>query len=220
MKDKTERFQEAFEYLRAQGKVHTQIEAAAKMGATSQNFSAAMNGNLKLLTDKFLKRFNAAFDGVFNIKWLLTGEGEMLQGVPNKGVVPTEGNGVPFFKELPVSAGKAELMLIENAERAAGFINITGVSGMAAFPVIGCSMEPVIHAGDIVVVDDVDRWDRIDPDKIYLIFTHDDRMIKHLEMDENNNDILWCVSPNYKRFSIQKADICKIYRVTFYGRLA
>lgn len=217
---KNERLREAIEYLRTKGKVHTQKEVAAIMGATAPHVSGALAGDERLLTDKFLKRFNAAFDGIFNIKWLLTGDGEMLQGVPSKGVVPAEGNGVPFFKELPVSAGKAELMLIENAERAAGFINITGVSGMAAFPVIGCSMEPVIHAGDIVVVDDVDRWDRIDPDKIYLIFTHDDRMIKHLEMDENNSDILWCVSPNYKRFSIQKADICKIYRVTFYGRLA
>lgn len=220
MIERKERFRTAFEYVRSKDSSLTQVSVAKKMGAGEATLSSALAGNPKSLTDKFLKRFNAAFDGIFNIKWLLTGEGEMLQGVPSKGVVPTEGNGVPFFKELPVSAGKAELMLIENAERAAGFINITGVSGMAAFPVIGCSMEPVIHAGDIVVVDDVDRWDRIDPDKIYLIFTHDDRMIKHLEMDENNSDILWCVSPNYKRFSIQKADICKIYRVTFYGRLA
>lgn len=192
---------------------------AILVGCSPQNMYDIKSGKAKSVSVSIAEKVAAVFPK-YSKSWLLTGEGEMLQGVPSKGVVPTEGNGVPFFKELPVSAGKAELMLIENAERAAGFINITGVSGMAAFPVIGCSMEPVIHAGDIVVVDDVDRWDRIDPDKIYLIFTHDDRMIKHLEMDENNSDILWCVSPNYKRFSIQKADICKIYRVTFYGRLA
>lgn len=192
---------------------------AILVGCSPQNMYDIKSGKAKNVSMSIAEKVAAVFPK-YSKSWLLTGEGEMLQGVPSKGVVPTEGNGVPFFKELPVSAGKAELMLIENAERAAGFINITGVSGMAAFPVIGCSMEPVIHAGDIVVVDDVDRWDRIDPDKIYLIFTHDDRMIKHLEMDENNSDILWCVSPNYKRFSIQKADICKIYRVTFYGRLA
>lgn len=192
---------------------------AILVGCSPQNMYDIKSGKAKSVSMSIAEKVAAVFPK-YSKSWLLTGEGEMLQGVPSKGVVPTEGNGVPFFKELPVSAGKAELMLIENAERAAGFINITGVSGMAAFPVIGCSMEPVIHAGDIVVVDDVDRWDRIDPDKIYLIFTHDDRMIKHLEMDENNSDILWCVSPNYKRFSIQKADICKIYRVTFYGRLA
>lgn len=42
----------------------------------------------------------------------------------------------------------------------------------------------------------------------------------YLETDEVNDEILWCVSPNYKRFSIDKKDILKIYKVTFYGRLA
>ena len=32
-----------------------------------------------------------------------------------------------------------------------------------------------------MVVDELNQWDKIDPDKIYLIFTNDERMIKHLE---------------------------------------
>jgi transcriptional regulator with XRE-family HTH domain len=127
-------------------------------------------------------------------------------------------SGIPYYSEMPVSAGSADLQLMDGDERAVGYIRIAGVSGKCAFPVVGCSMEPVIHAGDIVVVDVLDRYELIDPDKIYMIVTSDDRMIKHIETDESNPDILWCVSPNYRRFSILKTDIRQIFKVTFYGR--
>ena len=127
-------------------------------------------------------------------------------------------SGIPYYSEMPVSAGSADLQLMDGDERAVGYIRIAGVSGKCAFPVVGCSMEPVIHAGDIVVVDVLDRYELIDPDKIYMIVTADDRMIKHIETDESNPDILWCVSPNYRRFSILKTDIRQIFKVTFYGR--
>lgn len=185
---------------------------ASKIGFKQSNLSQILNGKRNADNRNLIK----GIADTFNIKeeWLLYGTGE--EGGTNEILA----NGVPYYKEVPVSAGRAELMEVEGEENAVGFIKITGVSGKFAFPVIGCSMEPVIHAGDIVVVDELNQWDKIDPDKIYLIFTHDDRMIKHLETDEGNAEILWCVSPNYKRFSIDKTDILKIYKVTFYGRLA
>lgn len=151
-----------------------------------------------------------------NRVWLLTGEGNMITSSESN--LPPNA-GIPFFKDVPVSAGQSGLLYSSNEEAAEGFISIAGVTGKYAFPVIGCSMEPVIHAGDIIVVEEVCQWERIDPDKIYLIITHDDRMIKHLELDEQNSDILWCISSNYKRFSVLKSEIIRIFRVTFYGRL-
>lgn len=148
-----------------------------------------------------------------NRNWLLTGDGEML-GSSEQTI-----SGIPYYKDIPVSAGQAELQDSASREIVVGSINIGGVTGKYAFPVIGCSMEPVIHAGDIIVVDEVNRWDRIDPDKIYLIITRDDRMIKRLEIDDDDDGKLWCVSHNYKRFSINKEEIVRLYRVTFYGRL-
>ena len=145
--------------------------------------------------------------------WLLTGEGDML------GTSKPTTSGIPYYKDIPVSAGKTELQDGESNEIAIGSINIGGITGKYAFPVIGCSMEPVIHAGDIIVVDEVNRWDRIDPDKIYLIITKDDRMIKRLEIDDEDTQKIWCISNNYKRFSINKSEILKLFRVTFCGRL-
>lgn len=49
------------------------------MGASAPNVSSAFNGDPRVLTDRFLSRFNAAFDNMFNLDWLLTGDGEMLK---------------------------------------------------------------------------------------------------------------------------------------------
>lgn len=182
----------------------TQSEIAARIGVSKQYLSDTINGRYP---------FNEELKQKLHEQFTYLSEEHRTEQVIER---PT---GIPYFKEIPVSAGKAELMDVENEENAVGFINITGVSGKMAFPVIGCSMEPVIHAGDVVVVDELNQWDKIDPDKVYLIFTHDDRMIKHLETDEEDKEILWCVSPNYKRFSVSKSEILKIYKVTFYGRL-
>lgn len=189
-----------------------------------ERLASLSNGYIKSLrksptVDK-MKSIVRAFPEL-NEAWLLTGEGSMLnKSAPAASSLADPAGGIPYYKDMPVSAGKADLMDVEGSENAVGFINIKGVSGQYAFPVVGCSMEPVIHPGDIVVVDSLSQWDKLDPDKIYLIFTHDDRMIKHLETDEANPDILWCLSPNYKRFSLQKTEILRIYKVTFYGRLA
>jgi len=76
--ERKERLKAAYDYLRSQGKVHTQIDVATAMGATKPNVSAALKGKEGILTDSFLRRFNAAYGLMFNIDWLIKGEGEML----------------------------------------------------------------------------------------------------------------------------------------------
>lgn len=148
-----------------------------------------------------------------NIEWLVTGKGEMIAEKGDK----SGKMGIPYYEKLPVAAGKREMVHAD--EIPTGYINLPGIAGKYCFPIVGCSMEPEIRAGEIVVADDVNSWERLDPDKVYLIITHEDRMIKHLEIDGENEEILWCVSPNYKRFSIRKEDVVKIYKITFHGRL-
>lgn len=74
-----ERLKEAYNYLKTNGVIHTQKDVANKMGASEQNVSSALKGVERVLTDKFLLRFNSAFDNQFNLSWLLNGEGEMLK---------------------------------------------------------------------------------------------------------------------------------------------
>lgn len=154
-----------------------------------------------------------------NTNWLLYGEGEMLTGNDSAPQDTPPRGAVPFYSTVPVSAGMADLMSVISDETPTGWLQLPEVTGaLGAFPVVGCSMEPDIRAGDYVVITAVDRWERLDPDKIYLVITLDDRMIKHLETDRDDPDILWCTSPNYRSFAIRKDEIRAIYRVIFHGR--
>ena len=86
MEEKKDRLNQAYQYLRGQGIIHTQQDLADKMNATAPNISSALKGVEKVLTDKFLHRFNSAFDNIFSTTWLLYGEGEMLK--PTAGTAP------------------------------------------------------------------------------------------------------------------------------------
>lgn len=77
--DKVERFKMAYEYLRNRGMVHTQKDLAEIMQATPPHVSSAFKGDARFLTDKFLQRFNHSFGEVFNLQWLILGEGDMLK---------------------------------------------------------------------------------------------------------------------------------------------
>ena len=74
--ERKERLQTAYEYLRNQGRVHTQRDVASIMEATRQNVSEALKGKDGVLTDNFLRRFNLAFGEPFNLDWLINGDGE------------------------------------------------------------------------------------------------------------------------------------------------
>lgn len=172
-----------------------------------------------------------------NPSWLLSGDGEMhvpiTVDLQHKGRLSAikkavsitadstdqckKSRGVPYYEELPVSAGKLDVLLHD--AKPTGYIDIPGLRAQALFPVVGCSMKPEINPGDVVGVEALNNWDSIDPDKVYMVITSDDRMIKHLELDDEDGEILWCVSPNYKRFKIAKSNIKAIYRICYVGKL-
>ena len=78
IKTKKDRLHEIYEHLRAYHGVHTQNELAAIIGITKSAMSAAMNGNEKYLTNNLFKKICAAYQGEFDLDYLLTGEGELL----------------------------------------------------------------------------------------------------------------------------------------------
>ena len=78
IKPKQERLREVYEHLRQHFGVHTQIDFAKALGLTRPAISAAMNGNEAYLTDNLFKRICAAYQGVFNLDYLLTGNGQLL----------------------------------------------------------------------------------------------------------------------------------------------
>lgn len=77
--NKKERFEAAFNYLRANKIAKSQKAIAVAMEASESNVSVALKyGDPRVLTDQFLMRFVKAFPNIFSLDWLLTGEGDML----------------------------------------------------------------------------------------------------------------------------------------------
>lgn len=123
---------------------------------------------------------------------------------------------IPFWN-LPVTAGKNLSEIIGSHSPDAYIIGKFPGADLVEniFPVSGTSMEPEILDGSIIGVRRMNNWDILDPSKIYLIITHEDRMIKRIDHDQKNKKILWCISPNHSSFKILKEEIIEIHRVCF-----
>jgi len=78
MTSKQERLKEVYAHLRAHHGIHTQLELAKVIHVTRPALSSAMNGNEAYLTKNLFQKICAAFPGVFNLNYLLTGEGDLL----------------------------------------------------------------------------------------------------------------------------------------------
>ncbi len=137
--------------------------------------------------------------------WLLLGEGDMI-------LCQTETYGAPYYKDLPVSAGYKDA-LDSGMEMPSSYISLPCRSADFFFPVSGTSMEPEINDGDIVGVKRVNRSEGIDHGSVYMIVTNDNRMIKRCYHDNNDPELIWCVSPNYPSFPIRKNDVCALFKV-------
>jgi len=82
MKTKQERLKEVYDHLRANHGLHTQTDFAAALHITRPVLSAAMNGNEAYLTKNLFQKICAAYPGIFNLDYLLTGRGELLLPIP------------------------------------------------------------------------------------------------------------------------------------------
>ncbi len=139
--------------------------------------------------------------------WLLLGEGEMLQDSARQKVAS-----IPYYNDLPLSAGYRDAF-DPGRENPTSYISFPNSGADFFFPVSGTSMEPDINDGDIVGVKRVEREEGIVHGDVYMIVTNDARMIKRCYHDNNDPNLIWCVSPNYPSFPINKNDVCALFKV-------
>lgn len=78
MNERQKRLIEVYEHLRRYFGIHTKTGFAEAIQYGRTSMSAAMNGDEKYLTDSLFKNICAAFPGVFNLDYLLTGKGDLL----------------------------------------------------------------------------------------------------------------------------------------------
>lgn len=78
MTTKQDRLLEVYNYVRGNYSVHTKTDFAISLQITRPALSAAMNGNDSYLTKNLFQKICAAYPGVFNLDYLLTGNGSLL----------------------------------------------------------------------------------------------------------------------------------------------
>lgn len=78
MNERQKRLIEVYEYLRRYFGIHTKTGFAEALHYGRTSMSAAMNGDEKYLTDSLFKNICEAYQGVFDLDYLLTGKGSLL----------------------------------------------------------------------------------------------------------------------------------------------
>ena len=78
MLERQKRLNEVYEHLHNHFGVHTKGEFADIIKYARAYISSAMNGNERYLTDKLFTNISEAYPGVFNLNYLLTGNGILL----------------------------------------------------------------------------------------------------------------------------------------------
>ena len=81
MTNRKERLTEVYDHLREHHGIHTQTDFANALGYSRPVISSALNGNELALTDKLFQKVCEVYPE-FNLEYLLTGEGSLLQDAP------------------------------------------------------------------------------------------------------------------------------------------
>lgn len=78
MNNRKKRLTEVYNYVRRHYPVHTQGDFAQVVVYSRPVISSALNGNEEYLSDKFFTNICNAFPNVFNLDYLLHGDGNLL----------------------------------------------------------------------------------------------------------------------------------------------
>ena len=78
MNGRQKRLIEVYEHLRRYFGIHTNSGFAESIHYGRTSLSAAMNGNEEYLTDNLFKTICETYDGIFNLDYLLNGNGQLL----------------------------------------------------------------------------------------------------------------------------------------------
>lgn len=130
------------------------------------------------------------------------------------------GIGVPFYS-MTVSGGAAGLGMAWEQEQPVGYVAVPDFAGcIAAFRVVGMSMNPEINDGDVIFIRHADSGS-FAPTKIYLIITAEERMIKRVSPLPDKQGMLECRSsnPDFLPFLLPVSEVVAFYRVVGVIRL-
>lgn len=208
--EKQKRFLMAFNYLRQEGILTSQKDLVEKMNSNKATISSALNGREGYLTDSFIYKFNNAVGNIFDIRWLLTGDGTMLAS----GDITNELNVV---RCIPLSSAAGSLADAD-VDGVIQYENVVSPVNNVDFAigVYGDSMEPTYPSGSRVFIKRIDPSSFIAWGCCYVLDTINGIYIKEVQRGHDDEHIL-CISHNrsgrYADFEIPMRDVRGMFRV-------
>lgn len=203
---KAERLKEAFRHAYIGYGIETQGAFADRIGVKRTAISAAMNGNKSYLTKNMFIKICAAFPGVFNISYFLTGEGTLLASQSASDM--SEGIAADSAPVRPVQS-YTKGRPYYNVDFALGFLCLendqtTRPDCYVDFPpyndcdcwcnAYGDSMHPTISSGDAVALKRIHDLRYLINGQIYAIVTTNGlRTIKRIR---DNGDSITLIADN------------------------
>lgn len=149
---------------------------------------------------------------------VLGGAGARVELMGGAKEVQDEVAPVPLYGT--VSAGASGLAAFWEREQPVGWVSAKEFEGcLAAFRVVGESMEPEIKSGDMVFIRSFDKGSYYSPQSIYMIVTREERMIKRVRIAPDAADVLICSSPNYQEFRLPITEVLAVYKVAGFVRV-
>lgn len=185
-----------------------------------EKLSGLSNGYLTQLRkapgSEKLQRILCAFPDL-NRTWLLTGEGDMLNGVQAEQTIqPSTESDIHLIPLLPVSAqgGSLNDFVVSIKESSCEKI-ISPIKGADyAMSVSGESMAPEYPSGSQILIKRIDEKAFIDWGRVYVLDTCNGTVIKRLFPSEAADKVLCkSINPEFPPFEVSLSDVYAVYRV-------
>lgn len=220
--EKGERLTQAIDYLKKTGKAKTLDDIANVIQRSKTNISSAANGNHRYLTDKFLSHFNMCYDNIFNLKWLMTGEGDMLSSTSSakpqqskkaERVTDDEAYKVPLVPISALAGSLNDFSLSVKRDDCETVISPIKDIDMA-IKISGDSMEPEYPADSQVFVKKINERAFLEWGRVYVLNTCNGIVIKRLMPTADPNTVLCeSINPKYPPFEVNLENVNGVYRV-------
>lgn len=181
---------------------------AKKAAVDPRNYSSIENGN-RPIGDRVIRDICNAHN--INIKWLLTGEGEMLNEASHAGSTRRR---IRYWVDVDATAGGVTLFDDMDEKKYIDMAIPEFGDCTDAVNLYGDSMLPLFKSGQIIILKEW-RESFIDYGNVYLVITKNgNRMVKYLRRGSDAQHVL-CVSENrdFDPFEIDRSDILRLFIV-------
>jgi hypothetical protein len=216
MNSKKDRLNEVYEYAHQHLGVLNKSIFAETIHVARAGLYSALNGNESYLTDNLFQKICAYYPNVFNLDYLLSGEGELLLedqlNQPAIYEIVQEHQGPPYYNVDFV--GGFDLMENDQTVNPDYYINCRPYNDCDCWcNVHGNSMYPTIASGDIIAMKRIHDFSYLINGEIYAIVTNNGlRTIKRVR---DNGDTLTLIPDNKEvdEQTIPKSIITHVYLI-------